>query len=60
MDRPLGRWQRPPKGVEALREILANARKYAQRPVGCGLVAGCPPRPDRHGHTVLTSTVEVW
>lgn len=36
----LDRWDcgnSPAKGKEALTEIMSNARKYGQRPVGCGL-----------------------
>jgi hypothetical protein len=46
---------RPPKGRECLREILANAHKYGTRPYGCGL-GGRPRR--RSGGTVRL-TIEV-
>jgi hypothetical protein len=45
----LGRWDagnRPPKGADCLAEILRNARRYGQRPVGCGLDR-LPPPPRR-------------
>jgi hypothetical protein len=58
----LERWDAgnsPPKGRERLAEILRSAHAYGQRPVGCGLTPGRPLH-DRHGHRILTRTVEVW
>jgi hypothetical protein len=56
----LGRWDAgnsPPKGPEALAEILANARRYGRRPVGAGRVATRPPR--RTAHSTIRFTVEI-
>jgi hypothetical protein len=58
----LSRWDagnRPPKGEAALREILANARRYGRHPIGCGRPQAPPLRRDRHGHLILTASVEV-
>jgi hypothetical protein len=68
----LCRWDagnNPPKGRECLAEILKNAHKYAQRPVGSGLtepqqqngavnVTVIPTR--RNGHYVLRARKEVY
>ncbi len=52
----LGRWDQgnsPPKGPEVLAEILANARLYGQRPIGCGLAATRPKGRHRHHKTTV-------
>jgi hypothetical protein len=48
----------PPKGREALAEILANAARYGRRAVGSGLDTP-RPSPSRDGHYTLKFTVEV-
>jgi hypothetical protein len=56
----LERWDRlnlVPKGTAALAEILANARKYARNPVGCGL--SLPPPSGRGGHRPITFRAEM-
>jgi hypothetical protein len=58
----LERWDQgnaPPKGREALAEILKNAHAYGQHAVGCGLTPE-RPRYDRHGHRILRATAEVY
>jgi hypothetical protein len=47
---------RPPKGEEALRKVLANAHAYGRSPYGCGLV---PATPRRGRRTIITTVVEV-
>jgi hypothetical protein len=57
----LRRWDAgnmPPKGPDALAEILANARRYGRRPVGAGLAGGQPGR-SRHGRYTISFSVEV-
>jgi hypothetical protein len=57
----LERWDagnRPPKGRERLAQILADAHRYGQNPVGCGRGQQC--RTDRHGHTIITTGFEVY
>ncbi len=52
----LSRWDEgnnPPKGEARLREIIASAHAYGQRPYGCGL--GAPPR-QRRPHRAVTIT----
>lgn len=45
------------KGIERLRQILANARRYGHRPVGSGLSAPAARKP-KNRHVILTSVVE--
>lgn len=45
------------KGLERLLQILANARRYGHRPVGCGLAVSSA-RKRGHRHVILTSVVE--
>jgi hypothetical protein len=59
----------PPKGEAEIGKWIASARKYGQRPVGCGLGddAGQGPAPSRPtvtpgrrpGHSILRCRVEV-
>jgi hypothetical protein len=58
----LARWDAgnsPPKGEAALRKALASAHAYGRHAYGCGLRPALLPRRDRHGHIILTSSVEV-
>jgi hypothetical protein len=57
----LQRWDagnNPPKGRARLEEILAGAHRYGRNAYGCGRPATTQRR-DRHGHVILTSSVEV-
>jgi hypothetical protein len=57
----LGEWDRgnrPPKGEDRLREILASAHEYGRRPYGCGLDRPPPSRGHKHVRH-LRFTVEV-
>src|SRR5262249_52411226 len=57
----------PPKGRERLAEIIANARRYGQRPFGCGRQREDVPVPGkpvvipgrRPGHFILRCQLEV-
>lgn len=54
-----GEWDadnRPPKGPERLREILANVHEYARNPVGSGLGAGAT---HTNGNTATGRTAEI-
>jgi hypothetical protein len=53
------RRQAAQKGDVRLREILESAKKYGQRPVGCGLRPEPTMHKGRHGHTVFISRVEI-
>ncbi len=51
----LDRWDHknsPPKGRDCLSEIIKNARRYAQRTVGCGLGRLSAPRDRSRGFSV--------
>jgi hypothetical protein len=47
------------KGEDRLREILDNAKRYGQRPIGSGTGPGRPRRRNAHEHVILRSRVEI-